>query len=236
MGYTVVRTRGELLNLDPSVDKVLGLFAAYHTFNDESEEDLRAADLDMYDPDAPTVAEMTRVALDVLDRRGERFLLVVEEEGTDNFGNNNNASGVLEAARRADEAISFARDFVNRHDRNTLLLTTADSDAGGMRMIGIPLLPDVTTPDRLPTRDRNGAPMDGVDGTGTAPFLAAPDQFGRRLPFAVVWAANDDVSGGILVRAEGLNASMVAGSMDNTGIAKLIRRTLLGPDAPQLPR
>ncbi len=234
-GYTVIRTRDELRNLPDDADKVLGLFASYHTFNDESEETLRRRGLPLYNTEAPTVAEMTRAAIDVLSRGGERFFLVVEEEGTDNFGNNNNAAGTLEAARRADAAIAEARDHLSRNP-DTLIITTADSDAGGMRLIGIPLLPGETVPDRLPATDANGAPMDGVDGARTAPFFAAPDQFGRRLPFAVVWAARDDVSGAILVRAEGANAQFVAGSMDNTGVARLMRRTLLGDDAPQLPR
>ena len=75
--------------------------------------------------------------------------------------------------------------------------------------------------------------MDGLGGSGTAPFLAAPDRNGRRLPFGVVWASQDDVSGGVLVRAEGLNSHLVHGSFDNTEIAKLIRTTLFGNALPE---
>ena len=226
-GYTVVRTREELLNLPAGTKKVLGLFATYHTFNDVSEETLREKNLPQYDPKAPTVAEMTRVALRLLEASGKRFLLVVEEEGTDNFGNKNNASGMLEAMRRADEAIGVARDYVRRNPR-TLIVTAADSDAGGMRLVGIPMLPGVEVPATLPQRDENGAPMDGVAGTGSAPFIAAPDRTGQRLPFAIVWAARDDVTGGILVRGEGLNSDRIRGNFDNTRIAELIRLTLFG--------
>ncbi|MEO0715699.1 MAG: alkaline phosphatase, partial [Planctomycetota bacterium] len=93
-------------------------------------------------------------------------------------------------------------------------------------------LPFVQTPDRLPERDANGSPIDGIGGTGTAPFLAQPDQFGQRLPFAVLWSAQDDVAGGVLVRAQGLNAHRVRGSMDNTEVAKLMRQTLFGTQSP----
>jgi alkaline phosphatase len=232
-GYTVVFTRQELLNLPESTEKVLGLFASYHTFNDLSEEELAASKLPMYWPDAPTVAEMTDWALRRLSRDGRQFLLVVEEEGTDNFGNHNNAAGMLEAMRRGDEAIGVAREFLSKHP-DTLLVTTADSDAGGMRMVGLPVALNAESPPTIPARDFNGAPQDGVNGAGTAPFIAAPDRAGRRLPFGVVWAAQDDVSGGILVRAEGLNAELVRGSVDNTRIPALIRRTLFGEENPNV--
>lgn len=230
-GYTVVRSRQALAELPADTDKVLGLFAAYHTFHASTEETLKAAGLPMFEPDAPTVAEMTEAALRMLAAKGKRFLLVVEEEATDNFGNHNNASGMLEAMRRADEAIGVARQYLKSHPR-TLILTTADSDAGGMRVRGYRARSDEDVPERLAARDFNGAPLDGREGTGTAPFLAAPDRNGRRLPFGIVWASRDDVSGGILVRAEGLNSHLVRGSLDNTEIAKLIRLTLFGETSP----
>ncbi len=231
-GYTVVRTREELRDLPRDAERVLGLFAAGHTFNDQTEEDLADQGLPLYDPDAPSVAEMTHAALRILDRTGRRFLLVVEEEGTDNFGNKNNAQGVLEAARRADEAIGVARKYLH-HRPQTLVMVAADSDAGGMRLVGIPMPPGAVAPTTLPERDVNGAPMDGRGGTGGPPFMAAPDAAGRSLPFAITWAAQDDVTGGVLVRGEGLHAELIRGNMDNTHIAKLIRLTLFGRQVPQ---
>jgi hypothetical protein len=38
----------------------------------------------------------------------------------------------------------------------------------------------------------------------------------------------EDVSGGVLVRAEGLNSELVHGSFDNTDVARVIRATLFG--------
>jgi alkaline phosphatase len=231
-GYTVVRTREQLKSLKDGVPKVLGLFAANHTFNDKPEEELAAKKLPLYAEDAPTVAEMTDVALRILTAKGKRFLLIVEEEGTDNFGNKNNARGMLEAMRRADEAIGLARRYVHEHPA-TLLITAADSDAGGMRLVGIPVRRGADVPQKLPPTDANGAPMDGVLGTGSAPFVAAPDRAGRTLPFAIVWAARDDVTGGILVRGAGINSHLVHGNMDNTEIAHLIRLTLFGRSLPR---
>ena len=231
-GYSVVRTREELRNLPRDTQRVLGLFAHEHTFNDQTEEELDEAGLPLYDPQAPSVAEMTSAALRVLDRKGRRFLLVVEEEGTDNFGNKNNAEGVFEAAVRADGAIGVARSYL-RHRPRTLIMVAADSDAGGLRVTGLLVPEGESPPDSLPATDDNGAPMDGQGGTGGPPFIAAPDRNGRSMPFAVTWAARDDVSGGVLLRGEGLNAHLIRGSMDNTGIARLIRLTLFGREVPE---
>ncbi|MEM1026901.1 MAG: alkaline phosphatase [Planctomycetota bacterium] len=236
-GYAVVYTRDELLALPEETDKVLGLFAEYHTFNDRPEEILEAARLPLYDPGAPSVAEMTEAALRVLGRASDQFLLVIEEEGTDNFGNNNNARGVLEACRRADEAFGVLRRYLENHP-DTLVLTASDSDGGGMRLIGERVRPGQQPPRSVARIDDNGSPVDGRSGSGGAPFVAAADARGRTLPFRIQWAAQDDVSGAVLVRAEGLNAGLVAGSMDNTELAGLMRLTLFGtqrvPTGPAL--
>ncbi len=229
MGYVVVYDREELLTLPEDTEKVLGLFAAYHTFNDKPEEVLAEQGLPLYKKEAPTVAEMTRAALKILAKDGRQFCLVVEEEGTDNFGNNQNTPGMIEALRRADEAIGVCRQFVAEQP-DTLLITAADSDASGMRMIGYPALPGREVPAKVAERDNIGVPMDGRWGTGTEPLLAAPDQFGQRLSFRVAWSNDDDVTGGILVKAEGLNSHLVKGNMDNTEIPKLMRLTLFGAD------
>ncbi|MFK7959874.1 MAG: alkaline phosphatase [Phycisphaerales bacterium] len=225
-GFTIVRTRAELLALPADTERVLGLFAHDATFNAAPEEALRAAGRPLYVPGTPSVAEMTEVALRILAAKSERFMLVVEEEATDNFGNQNNAAGVLEAARRADAAIGVAQRFLLESPQ-TLVMTTADSDAGGLRMQGI-IHRDGGALAAVPERDFNGAPLDGVGGTGTMPFRAAPDRFGRSLAFRVHWAGRDDLSGGILVRAGGFNAHRVRGTMDNTDVAELMRRTLFG--------
>jgi len=230
-GYTVVRTRQALLELQPDTEKVLGLFASNHTFNDKPEETLAEQGLPLYQPDTPSLAEMTDVALKTLSNQGEQFLLIAEEEGLDNFGNKNNAKGMLEAMRRSDETYGVARRFIQEH-RDTLVFTCADSDAGGMHMVGMPIQSKEDIPSKLPPRSKNGAPIDGRDGTGTAPFLAAPDRTGQVLPFAVVWATGDDASGGVVVRAEGLNSHLVRGSFDNTDVARLIRLTLFGHTNP----
>lgn len=227
LGYEVVYTREELLALPPATEKVLGVFAAGHTFVDRSEENLREQGLDLYWHWAPTVAEMTETALRFLGASGRQFLLVVEEEGTDNFANNNNARGTLAALARADDALGVALDYLDRHP-GTLLLTTADSDAGGMEVYPIQDADTLVWETPLPLQTDNGGALDGRDGTGTPPFLSRPDQFGNRWSFGIAWATFNDNLGGILARAHGLNAHLLPLNVDNTDVYRMIYATLFG--------
>jgi alkaline phosphatase len=225
LGYTIVYTRDELMALPDDTEKVLGLFSAGHTFNQATEERLKEGGLPVYKEMAPSVAEMTEVALRILGHKGKRFLLVVEEEGTDNLANSNNAKGTLEALRRADAAIGVAMDYVEENP-NTLILTAADSNAGGMNIVGFRNPEQLETP--LPSTGRNGAPIDGRDGTGTLPFLAAPDRYGTQMGFGIAWGGFGDYGGGVVARAHGLNAERLPNSVDNEVIYRMMYLTLFG--------
>jgi alkaline phosphatase len=227
-GYKVVFTREELAALPDDAGKVLGIFSSDDTFNDEPEEDLAKQGLPPYDPAAPTISEMTAAALRLLG--GRQFLLVVEEEGTDNFGNCNNAVGLAEALRRGDEGLGVALGFVEKHP-DTLLVTFGDSEAGNPDVIG--LRGGKYEKEMLATgRDANGAPLDGLEnapGGGVAkPFTSKPDRAGKTHDFLVAWGTKLDSCGAILVRAAGLNAEKVRGSFDNTALYPLFYETLFG--------
>ena len=227
-GYRVVFTKEELAALPDNAGKVLGVFSEDDTFNDEPEEVLQAKGLTPYKSEAPTVAEMTSAALRFLG--GRQFLLVVEEEGTDNFGNCNNAVGTMEALRRAYEGLGVALDYIETHP-DTLLLTCADSEAGGPDVLGLRGA-DYEGVLLESGRDRNGAVVEGAERTpagGVAkPFVSAPDREGRQHEFVVVWATGMDTSGGIVARAAGLNADKVSGTFDNTDVYPLFYETLFG--------
>ncbi|HSV74410.1 MAG TPA: alkaline phosphatase [Chthonomonadales bacterium] len=234
LGYTVVYTREELKAIPNTATKVLGVFASGHTFNDSTEEALRAAGLPPYAPTAPTIAEMSAAALDILSRNPRTarrgFLMVAEEEGTDNFGNAANAAGSFEAGRRADEALGVFRQYVGQHPR-TLLITAADSSAGSK---GIVDWSDAIVGEGPANSGSDGqvssVPLDGVDGAGTEPFRSAPDTQGNTFSFAVAWSSRSDLAGGIAARAEGLNAERLRelGTVDNTDIYRLMYLTLFG--------
>jgi glycerophosphoryl diester phosphodiesterase len=232
LGYTVVYTRDELYALleQPELpQKVLGVFAPVHTFNDRPEEVLAERGLPLYIETAPTIAEMLAVTQQLMEAHPNfenGSIAIVEEEGTDNFGNNNNAAGVLEGTIRADAAIGVAKDFLSRYE-NTLLITAADSDAGGLQVrdplsAGEP----VGTIDNNPTTEARTVPLDGVAGSNTLSFESAPDVDGDVFNFGVAWAGTPDFAGSIVAKAEGLNADKLPATVDNTGIYELMYETL----------
>lgn len=224
-GYKVVYTKDELQSKAIRQEKVLGVFAAVHTFNDQTEESLISAGLPNYLQTAPRLDEMVKFALEFLSAKGQ-FFLVAEEEGTDNFGNKNNANGKLEALLNADNAIGEVLKFYETHP-NTMLITAADSDAGGLGLAGAEVKGlDVNSP--LPPTDYNGAPMDGINGTATLPFISKPDKHGRTFPLGIVWASSGDLTGPIVARAHGLNAERMNGKIDNTDIYRFMYLTLFG--------
>lgn len=226
LGYTVVFDKAQLMALDPAMTgKVLGVFADGNTFNDRPEEVLAEAGLPLYNPGTPSIGDMTAFALRFLSARGERFFLVAEEEGTDNFANNGNAPGTLEALRRADRAIGHALDFLQLHPE-TLLVTAADSNAGNPAIMAIDKPEEYAVP--LPVKTRQGAPLDGQSGPEGLPFVTAPDAFGRVHYFGIAWPDYGDYHGGIVARAQGMNSHLLPAHVQNTDIYRLMYATLFG--------
>jgi alkaline phosphatase len=213
-----------------------------------------------YNP--PTFAEMTAVTLTILERAAQRqanpahrrFFLVAENESVDNFGNNTNAVGMLQAMRDTDDAIAVALRHLEQN-RRTLIITAADSDAGGMQVVAPPtagitprtgVLPAGRAPDNAGTAAVNPAaglpavagPADGVEGRATPMFVTEPDQFGQRGQFGILWSGTGDYSGGMLSRAAGLNASLLnrgpfSQRFDNTDVYRMKYVTLFGRLLPQ---
>lgn len=270
LGYEIVRTRAEFealwaeIQADPTfTPMVLGVFARDDIFNDTTEERLLAlglVDSEMaesrdgrlivwgskpgtpgYNP--PTAAEMNTLALEVLRRHSEAaglpFLLVAEVESTDNVANNANAIGTLRALKVADDTIGVFRDFIAANP-NTLVVTAADSDAGGMQVFG----PAPAVDGRVNTSTGNptgiglnmGFPLDGVEGQNTDPFVSAPDAFGTEMDFAIGWVGTNDVAGAIVSRAEGLNADLLRtefrAQFDSSDVYRLMYATLFGELLP----
>ncbi len=229
--------------------RVLGVFAYQDTFWTGTEEALRAAGAPAYFPGVPTIAEMSTAALTILKRnpRAQRrgFFAVIEEEGTDNFGNSANASASFEAGARADEALGVLADFVATND-DTLLITTADTSAGNKAILSGPVptnweqLVGAMSPAEFRRAMNIARPfnsvdgrfetglLDGVGGAATWPFLSAPDRNGRRIPFFVGWATRNDIAGAVVARAKGYNAKLVSelGVVDNTDIYRIMYYTL----------
>ena len=197
----------------------------------------------------PTAPQMNELGLTVLqahaERTGRPFGLVSEVESTDNFGNNNNGIGALLALRMANGVVGAARDFQSDHPQ-TLVLTAADSSGGAPQVSGLNIDEGVpatvgTVPVNPTGTEADGEdvpqnPLDGRYGRGTAPFRAAPDQFGQRLPFGLAWTGGPDFNGGIVTRAQGLNADLLDTTLydrfDNVDVYRMAYLTLFGEALP----
>lgn len=204
--------------------------------------------LSLHDPDSvnpPSAAEMMQVALTILGRRaaqvGKPFMLVAEPESCDNFGNSGNGVGTLAAAKLADDMMGHALSFIASNP-NTLVITAADSDAGGLQ---IQDRGPVNLANPLPTVADN-ANIDGVRGRNTptnpSPILVAePDQFGVRLGFEVRWTEGfgDYGTGAIVTKAAGLNAERLVTEQqfserfENSDIYRMMYLTLYGQLLPR---
>ncbi|KKD36632.1 alkaline phosphatase [Limnoraphis robusta] len=241
LGYTIVYTREQLQSLPEDTEKVLGIFAATDTYNDTTEEANFAEGLENYgqpgNENPPTIAEMLEAALPILSKDPDGFFVVMEEEGTDNFPNNNNARGFVEAMQRADDAIGVAMDFVDNQDPNTLIITAADSDAGGLEIAdrsGETVGTVSVNPTLADRSDAIQVPYDGASGRDTEPFISAPDANGDQYPFGIGYVGTPDFAGSIVSKTYGLNADLLPSTVDNTGIYEIMYRTLFGDVLPNL--
>jgi alkaline phosphatase len=175
IGYVFACDTQGLEEIDTSsVNRLLGLFA-----NEEMSRPLR-----------PSLAEMTRVAIEILSRDPDGFFLMVEGGLIDWVCHSNEAEESIELTLGFDAAVGEALEYV-RDTGDTLLIVTADHETGGM---------SVTTESSHYLRE---------DG----PFQA-PD--GRL--FFVNWLHTYHTDADVPVRAEGPFAALLSGTYENTHI------------------
>jgi alkaline phosphatase len=223
LGYQVIYTRAELLSIDPATPKVLGLFAAEHTFNEGTEAQLTKRKLPIFQPQAPRYDDMVDFALKHLSAGDGEFLLVANEEGTDNLSGDNHALATLEAAAGAERAIAIVQSFLAKSPTSTLIVAS-DSVNGALNATSDDL---DELKGRLPKRSANGSPIDSDNGKA---FLSASDARGNRIPFYFVWASDSDMAGATVARAAGPGARLVQGSIDSTDIYRALYLGLFGTE------
>ena len=102
----------------------LGLFAMSHL----------AYEIDRDASEQPSLAEMTRKAIELLDAEdGEGFFLMVEGSRIDHAGHANDAAAHLHDILAFDEAVAVALEFAEA-DGATLLVSTSDHETGGLTL------------------------------------------------------------------------------------------------------
>ncbi len=84
-------------------------------------------------PGAMNLPDMTRAALDRLEKNGrDRFFMMVEGGNIDWGGHANDGGTVIKEVLNFNEALQVAYDFYKAHPEETLIVVTADHETGGL--------------------------------------------------------------------------------------------------------
>ena len=92
-----------------------------------------AYEIDRDATDQPSLADMTRRALDLLAAEGDGFFLMVEGSRIDHAGHGNDPAAHLRDILAYDEAVAAALAWAAA-DGETLVISTADHETGGMTL------------------------------------------------------------------------------------------------------
>lgn len=119
-GYSHWTHRDQVIAPGEKPDKILGLFEDYnvpYTIDQRESEKMTR--------EIPTLAEMTRAALDALEKNPKGFLLQVEGALVDWAAHWNDTGALLWDQLAFDDAIGVCLEFANRHP-DTLIVVTSD--------------------------------------------------------------------------------------------------------------
>ena len=196
LGYDYVTSAEELAASRDS--KLLGLFANQEMFQQRPEP------AGIYDP-VVSLEQMTSKAIDTLSKNKKGFVLIIEEEGVDEMAHSNNAGLTIETTLELDKAVAVGKRFAQR-DRDTLMVTTADHETGGMAI------------EDTGTRDESGTAPSTEDG----PFDVAGSDF----QFVVDWTTTGHTNLDVPVTAMGPGARDLTGVYENTHVFDVMREAL----------
>lgn len=125
VGYTVVHDRDELAAaVDARAPRLFGTFAYEHL----------AYVSDGPPPGEPSLAEMSRAALDTLDRDAQGFFLMIEGGRIDHGGHENNLTRSVGETLAFDDAVAAVTAWA-RGRGNVTVLVTADHECGGLEIV-----------------------------------------------------------------------------------------------------
>ncbi|MEM6455437.1 MAG: alkaline phosphatase [Acidobacteriota bacterium] len=171
----------------------------------------------------PSLATVTRHALERLMRDPDGFFLLVETEETDTGGHNENTRQVIDGVLALDAAIAAALETIDAAGDEVLVLVTADHETGGLALLTGSAIAPLGV--RYATGNHTAEPVPiFARGPGAARFGAVLDntEVGRRmaallLPVgtaggeALEEAAVGGIGDGIEVGADDLAGAEAAG-------------------------
>jgi len=163
-GYTVVRTKSELLAQETqSATKLLGVFAASNMDGVLDREFLKGTGWAKESTDQPALADMTRTALNLLSRKEDGFFLLVEGGLIDKYSHVLDWERAVMDTIQFDQTVGIVKEWAAPRN-DTLILVVADH-THGVSIVGviddkanvrIPVFGDERDdPDALRTRTRD---------------------------------------------------------------------------------
>lgn len=135
-GWTYVQDKDELTAHASQATKLLGLF---HLGNmNVAFDKLRLGDPNVVAdfPRQPMLDEMTRAAIQVLNKNKQGFVLMVEGASIDKQAHQMDSERWLWDVIEFDRAVGVALEFA-RQDGRTLVIVTADHETGGVTLNGV---------------------------------------------------------------------------------------------------
>ncbi|MFS0725504.1 alkaline phosphatase [Paenibacillus sp. 1P07SE] len=124
-GYDYITSRSELGSV--TADKVLALFAM---------SDLKY-EIDRDEVNVPSLAEMTRLAIDVLSQDEDGFFLMVEGSQIDWAGHANDPVALIHDMLAFEDAVDVALAYA-KEEGDTLVVVVGDHETGGLNIGNTP--------------------------------------------------------------------------------------------------
>jgi alkaline phosphatase len=120
MGYSIISSKDELAEVSK---KVWGIFNDIDLVPD--------IDRDELNPTQPSLAEMTKKAIEILTTNEKGFLMVVEGSQVDYAGHAHDPAYMVTEFLAFDEAVGVAVDFAKTNN-DTIVVIFPDHDTGGL--------------------------------------------------------------------------------------------------------
>jgi len=123
----------QAMTTGPAPKRLIGIPTKHKTLQQERGGDKKAPPFDVeFNGDVPTLAQMTKAALNVLDADPDGFLLMVEGGAIDWASHKNQSGRVIEEQIEFNKAVEQVIKWVEQNSnwRQTLLIVTADHETG----------------------------------------------------------------------------------------------------------
>lgn len=193
--YQVITARKELMSVSADEDKpLLGIFceggllyALDHAQDKAAQENI------------PSLAEMTRKAIERLSRNKNGFVMQVEGGKVDWAAHANDAAALLYDQVAFDEAVKVALDFAEKDKETLVVITTDHGNANPGLFYGSNADKNFDTLQHY--RHTNDWVLNGINKT------FSPKQVTERIEYAQGWVAKADEAAGLLKHYDQLDES-----------------------------